>query len=55
MLYHTWVFGANCDPDKDQTANIEVACFGIEGMKKQVETNNAYEAHQTENQSNAFF
>ena len=36
LLYHTWVFGANCDPNVQQTANIEVACFGVDGMKAQV-------------------
>ena len=34
LLYHTWVFGADCDPNTDQTANINVVCFGIEGMKQ---------------------
>ena len=36
LLYHTWVFGANCNPNVQQTANIEVACFGVDGMKAQV-------------------
>ena len=36
LLYHTWVFGSNCDPNLDQTANIEVACFGVEQMRKRV-------------------
>ena len=30
------MFGPDCDPNIDQTANIKVACFGIDGMKKRV-------------------